>query len=894
MGFLFPRRKKFEKPIPQTVHNHSLLPVKESNKILQPSETKAKGKQKVYGNINHVSCLCCGAKVSVNNDWKKFKCSICYTTNYVGNDKDLTSETSNIKSSQIQYCSLEQLKILIKQCYHTKSKTSINDNDIAKLKPVIDFEPVTAYLSRCFHDINILERSFLNLNSPIIINIDELKEFYSLIMQLPTRRPFYKMLCACNDLLKRPKENINRYRWIFIIWEIPTIRNCLTFKNDSFGFDVFRIKSVAYELVKRCIGYLSNILNNTDRANYQVYLTYLRYIPKELFLNHVETINLYLTYQLTKIYSKETSINKKNKKAAKIFADNNNNNTNSITTNNSLRFPFLVQQDNSTVDNTGTIPFSSTTEQPRNTTNLFNEKILNSSGKNNDQKYPMIKTFKYQNNWHLETAANLMKIYHLVNYRRVSITSKQMYGNTKLSINSFYNTMLDFIDYKDDFNNWEGLEIKKKLNDIIMIEEQQQRKKFSFCRYPFLLSLGVKISIMEYETRRIMEYHAEMAFLDSLDKGKNIPVYFKIRVRRDHIVQDSLNAIKEHQGEFLKSLRIEFINERGIDAGGLRKEWFMLLTKKFFDKNSILFETVSESRYTWFIIYPPGASSAKNIKLLHLYFLFGVVVGLAIFNGVILDLKFPRLFYKKMCNEQIGFADYLELYPETGRNLQRLLDYDNEDFVDVFSLTFETVIKNKDITNDLNANQTCSIELCNGGSKRVVTLKNKHEYVHLWINYYLNTNVNEQFSQFMKGFNKVFDGCNSIKLFNSEELERLLCGDIQSKEYDFVMLRSVTKYKDGYTDKTPVIEWFWDIISHWGIKLQSKLLQFVTGSDRIPATGINTLSFRISRLSEGDDTLLPVAHTCFNELSLPEYSDKKILQSKLIFAITECQGFEFR
>jgi len=32
-----------------------------------------------------------------------------------------------------------------------------------------------------------------------------------------------------------------------------------------------------------------------------------------------------------------------------------------------------------------------------------------------------------------------------------------------------------------------------------------------------------------------------------------------------------------------KSLRIEFIDEDGVDAGGLRKEWFLLLVRELFD-----------------------------------------------------------------------------------------------------------------------------------------------------------------------------------------------------------------------------------------------------------------------------------------------------------------------
>lgn len=35
--------------------------------------------------------------------------------------------------------------------------------------------------------------------------------------------------------------------------------------------------------------------------------------------------------------------------------------------------------------------------------------------------------------------------------------------------------------------------------------------------------------------------------------------------------------------ELKKSLRIEFVDEDGVDAGGLRKEWFLLLVRHLFD-----------------------------------------------------------------------------------------------------------------------------------------------------------------------------------------------------------------------------------------------------------------------------------------------------------------------
>lgn len=42
-------------------------------------------------------------------------------------------------------------------------------------------------------------------------------------------------------------------------------------------------------------------------------------------------------------------------------------------------------------------------------------------------------------------------------------------------------------------------------------------------------------------------------------------------------------------------------------------------------------------------------------------------------------------------------------------------------------------------------------------------------------------------------------------------------------------------------------------------------------------------------LRGGDDTKLPISHTCFFSLELPDYSSYEILREKVLFAILNCQ-----
>lgn len=83
--------------------------------------------------------------------------------------------------------------------------------------------------------------------------------------------------------------------------------------------------------------------------------------------------------------------------------------------------------------------------------------------------------------------------------------------------------------------------------------------------------------------------------MDSILNHKDVSQYLNLRVRRDCLVEDSLRGVSEVVGagseDIKKSLRIEFIGEEGVDAGGLRKEWFLLLVREVFDPNHGMYKT---------------------------------------------------------------------------------------------------------------------------------------------------------------------------------------------------------------------------------------------------------------------------------------------------------------
>jgi len=107
-----------------------------------------------------------------------------------------------------------------------------------------------------------------------------------------------------------------------------------------------------------------------------------------------------------------------------------------------------------------------------------------------------------------------------------------------------------------------------------------------------------------------------------------------------------------------------------------------------------------------------------------------------------------------------------------------------------------------------------------------------------------------------------------------------------------------TKYTDyrGYEMNDDVIQWFWQIIRSWPTERKSRLLQFATGTSRIPVNGFKDLQGsdgprRFTIEKAGDPSQLPKSHTCFNRIDLPPYKDYSTLEHKLTLAVEETVGF---
>jgi hypothetical protein len=95
--------------------------------------------------------------------------------------------------------------------------------------------------------------------------------------------------------------------------------------------------------------------------------------------------------------------------------------------------------------------------------------------------------------------------------------------------------------------------------------------------------------------------------------------HMRMNVRRDFLLEDSVDAVMSLSRKDLRKLwRFEFIGEMGIDAGGLAREWFELVTKEIFDPDMGLWQS-SESNQMCMTINPASSKWTTVLRNLWSY-----------------------------------------------------------------------------------------------------------------------------------------------------------------------------------------------------------------------------------------------------------------------------------
>ncbi|XP_001606601.2 E3 ubiquitin-protein ligase SMURF2 [Nasonia vitripennis] len=356
----------------------------------------------------------------------------------------------------------------------------------------------------------------------------------------------------------------------------------------------------------------------------------------------------------------------------------------------------------------------------------------------------------------------------------------------------------------------------------------------------------------------------------------------RLEVSRNEIFEESYRLImKMRPKDMRKRLMVKFRGEEGLDYGGVAREWLYLLSHEMLNPQYGLFQYSRDDNYTLQI----NADSGINPEHLSYFHFAGRIIGIAVFHGHHVDGGFTTPFYKMLLNKAITLSDIEGVDPELHRSLTWMLENSIDGVLDAtFSVEHSSfgVLKNH--------------ELKPGGKDIPVTEENKKEYVRLYVNYRFMRGIEQQFLALQKGFHELIPS-QLLRPFDERELE-LVIGGLGT--IDISDWKQNTRLKNCTPD-TPVVKWFWQIVESYGEEMRARLLQFVTGSSRVPLQGFKALQgstgaagprlFTIHAVDAPSENL-PKAHTCFNRIDIPQtYPNYKKMLDKLTQAVEETCGF---
>ncbi|CAK6975114.1 NEDD4-like E3 ubiquitin-protein ligase WWP2 isoform X2 [Scomber scombrus] len=357
-----------------------------------------------------------------------------------------------------------------------------------------------------------------------------------------------------------------------------------------------------------------------------------------------------------------------------------------------------------------------------------------------------------------------------------------------------------------------------------------------------------------------------------------LPSHVKISVSRQTLFEDSFQQIMNVKPyDLRRRLYIIMRGEEGLDYGGIAREWFFLLSHEVLNPMYCLFEYAGKNNYCLQI------NPASSINPDHLtYFRFiGRFIAMALYHGKFIDTGFTLPFYKRMLDKKPTLKDLESIDPEFYNSIMWVKENNLEECGVELYFAQDMEILGKVSTHQLK----------DDGENELVTEENKEEYISLLTDWRFTRGVEEQTKAFLDGFNEVVP-LEWLRYFDEKELELMLCG---MQEIDIADWQKNTIYRH-YTKNSKQIHWFWQVVKEMDNEKRIRLLQFVTGTCRLPVGGFAELigsngpqKFCIDKV--GKETWLPRSHTCFNRLDLPPYRSLEQLREKLMFAIEETEGF---
>ncbi|KAK0739088.1 hypothetical protein B0T21DRAFT_361915 [Apiosordaria backusii] len=378
--------------------------------------------------------------------------------------------------------------------------------------------------------------------------------------------------------------------------------------------------------------------------------------------------------------------------------------------------------------------------------------------------------------------------------------------------------------------------------------------------------------------------------------------YLVLDIRREAVLEDAFNQLwRREERELLRPLKVrlgESTGEEGFDLGGVQQEFFRLALAEALNPDYGAFTVDERSRMAWFV--PGSLEDEWRFELI------GLLVSLAVYNGLTLPVTFPKALYRKLLGKPVNKLRHIaDGWPDIASSLTEIEQWDDngskgklEDLCITYD--FSTSAFGQHVIREMKPSASGGDDESDWDhspseddwpqfsktaahasyhpaphehnpeeESKPVTIHNRDEYIADYIRYLTTVSVRPQFEAFARGFRTCLQ-FKSLSLLTPSLLQSLVEG---VQEIDISELKRYAKYT-GYDASHPTIKDFWSIVKRYDEDMKRKLLEFVTASDRVPGR-------------------LPTSYTCYSTLLLPEYKDKETLRERLGMALENARGFGF-
>ncbi|KAJ9296167.1 hypothetical protein DTO271G3_5308 [Paecilomyces variotii] len=166
----------------------------------------------------------------------------------------------------------------------------------------------------------------------------------------------------------------------------------------------------------------------------------------------------------------------------------------------------------------------------------------------------------------------------------------------------------------------------------------------------------------------------------------SMSTYLVLVVRRDDVLTDALNQLwRREKRELLRPLKVQMgmdEGEEGVDHGGVQQEFFRVVMAQALDPAYGMFTMDNRTRISWF--------QPCSLEPLYKFQLLGLLMSLAIYNGLTLPVNFPIALYRKLLGLKVKRLEHIrDGWPELSKGLEELLNWKDGDVGDIFMRTYE-------------------------------------------------------------------------------------------------------------------------------------------------------------------------------------------------------------